>query len=293
LGADVHVWGRKLLRFVVDSLVILAAGAVFSALLFRLSPGTDTDARELDPRYSAKSIESIRAERARQHSLAGRSLSYFLAMSRGDLGTSESSGLPVSELMLDRLPITVRTVALGALIGFLAGAVSAGACALLLPRIAEFAASSAFLGLLSMPAGLLVLFAVFGRVPIEWAVGAAAAPRVYFYAVRLFGVHARAPYVTGALSAGVGPVRIAIFQILPALRSELAALFGFAVVTAIAAAIPAEVLSGRAGIGQLAWKSAMERDLPVVIAVTMAMIVASRAVTLISSLPARDLRPAA
>ena len=82
-----------------------------------------------------------------------------------------------------------------------------------------------------------------------------------------------------------------MFQILPVLHSELASLLGFAIIVGIGAAIPAEVLSGRAGIGQLAWKSAAERDLPVVIAVTLLMILASRGITLLSSLPARGLRP--
>lgn len=282
---------RRLLRFVVDSLLILAAGAIASVLLFRLAPGADTDERLLDSRLSERSRAAIIAERERSHSLTGRSAARFAAMVKGDFGVSEMSGTPVTELLRDRAPGSLSIVASGATIGFLAGSFAAVASILLLPKFAEVLAAAGFLSLLSLPAGLLTLFAVFGRVPLEFAVGASVAPRIYFYASRLLGQHRVAPYVLGAVAAGVGPVRIALFHVMPVLRSEFAALAGFAVITALAASIPAEVLSGRPGVGQLAWKSAMDRDLPVVLAVTIMMILVSRLVTLLSALPARDLRP--
>jgi len=138
-----------------------------------------------------------------------------------------------------------------------------------------------------------VLAAIFTRLPLELAVGAAVAPRVYFYASRLLARQRNAGYVLQAVATGIGPVRIAALHVLPALRSELSALAGFSIVTALAAAIPAEALSGRPGIGQLAWRSAMERDLPVLVAVTLCLLLASRAVTLLSDVPPRESRFAA
>lgn len=287
------MWTRRLLRFLIDSAVILAAGAAASVFLLRLAPGSGVDARELDPRFSAETIDAIRAERAaRDGNALRRTASAFAAMARGDFGASDTSGQPVSELLRQRVPETARTVFSGSAIGFVLSVAIAAGTVLLLPRAAEVAASAAFLGLLSLPAGLIALFAVFGRIPIDLAVAAAVAPRIFFLCAGLCARHRSAPWVLGAVCAGVSPLRIALFQVLPALRSELAALYGLALLIALGASIPVEVLSGRPGLGLLAWQSAMERDLPVVIAVTIIMILLARAVTLISSVSSGTTRPA-
>lgn len=286
------MWTRRLLRFLIDSAVILAAGAAASVFLLRLAPGADVDSRELDPRFSAATLDAIRADRAgREGNSLRRTAAAFTAMAKGDFGNSDTSGTPVSDLLRQRVPETAQTVFTGATIGFVLSAAIAVATVLLLPRATQVLASAAFLGLLSLPAGLIALFAVYGRVPVDLAVAAAVAPRTFFLCAGLCARYRAAPWVVGAVCAGIPPLRIAVFQVLPALRSELAALYGLAVLTALGASIPVEVLSGRPGLGLLAWQSAMERDLPVVIAVTVVMIVVARAVTLVSSVPWRAMRP--
>lgn len=277
----------KPLRFLFDSILILAAGVVASALLLSTGPGAGLDERELDPRLSARSIEAVRAEKERSHSLRSVLTTRALAMLQGDFGRSEILNVPVADLVRDRFLQSFVTVGFAATTGFVCAGVLAGAVTLLLPQALRATMSGLFLALMSMPAGLIVLLAVFGRVPIGLAVAAVVTPKIYFYAARMFGEHRDAAYVLAAASSGITPIRITLFQVVPAIQSELAALLGLAVATAIAATIPAEVLSGTPGIGQLAWKGAMDRDMPVVIAVTMLMVLASRAVTLISSFSLR------
>jgi ABC-type dipeptide/oligopeptide/nickel transport system permease component len=284
---------RRLARFLADTAILLVAGSLAATLLFRLTPGADSDPSDLAGGLSEHSIEARRAERRKQISSTGQSVQYFVGILRGDFGKSTLSGAPVSGLMLDRAPATLWLVLSGALLGLAAGLLIAGAVILIYPGTLEALSTTGFLGLLSLPAGLLVLLAIFTRLPLELAVGAVVAPRVYFYASRLLAKQRVSGYVLHAIASGVGPLRIAVFHIMPALRSELYALAGFAIVTALAAAIPAEALSGRPGIGQLAWRSAMERDLPVLVAVTLCLILASRAVTLLSAVPPRDSRFAA
>jgi peptide/nickel transport system permease protein len=49
----------------------------------------------------------------------------------------------------------------------------------------------------------------------------------------------------------------------------MAALAGVAVSLAFGASIPIEVLCDSPGIGQLAWKAALARDLPVLVTITV------------------------
>src|SRR4051812_44447675 len=101
---------RRILRFMLDSALILTVGAVASAALVSFTPGSELDERELNPQYSAESIAKLRAEREKAHSLLFGSVGFFKATLRGDFGVSESSGLPVSDLLRERVPVTLRTV---------------------------------------------------------------------------------------------------------------------------------------------------------------------------------------
>jgi len=58
-------------------------------------------------------------------------------------------------------------------------------------------------------------------------------------------------------------------HILPVAAPQLLALAGISVSLAFAAAIPVEVLCDLPGIGQLAWKAAMGRDLELLVNLTM------------------------
>ena len=51
---------------------------------------------------------------------------------------------------------------------------------------------------------------------------------------------------------------------------QLAALAGISVSLAFGASIPIEVISDTPGVGQLAWKAAMDRDLPLLVNITCA-----------------------
>jgi peptide/nickel transport system permease protein len=60
----------------------------------------------------------------------------------------------------------------------------------------------------------------------------------------------------------------------PALAPQLGALASLSMVSALSALVPVEVLFNVPGLGELAWNAAMNRDLPVLLAVTMIMAVA-------------------
>jgi peptide/nickel transport system permease protein len=57
-------------------------------------------------------------------------------------------------------------------------------------------------------------------------------------------------------------------------------------VTALSALVPVEVLFDVPGLGQLAWNAAMNRDLPVLLAVTLLMALAVTSSGMLSGQPA-------
>ena len=283
----------RLFRLCIDSVVIVILGAVAAGALVRVTPGSDVDVREADPRFSPESLQAMRKQRDEQRRVVGRSLTYFRAWLSGDFGVSETTGVPVRTLLAERLPVTIRTVSVGALGGFSAGVLAAATLTLAVGRFPHQFAAGAFATVLSVPSGVLALFAVFARAPVEFAVALAVAPRVFFFADRILAPRKLASWALVAHSSGMHPARVLVAHILPSAGPELASVAGLAIISALAVSIPAEVLSGNPGIGQLAWQSASERDVPVVIAVTVVMVVFSRAVTALSAITSKEAARAA
>jgi peptide/nickel transport system permease protein len=69
---------------------------------------------------------------------------------------------------------------------------------------------------------------------------------------------------------------------LPSVAPQLLALGGVSVSIAFGAAIPVEVLCDLPGIGQLAWKAATARDLPLLVAITFVVIVMTQVCNTVS-----------
>jgi peptide/nickel transport system permease protein len=60
-------------------------------------------------------------------------------------------------------------------------------------------------------------------------------------------------------------------HILPNVTSQLCALATLSIVTALGAMFPVEVIFTVPGVGQLAWSAVMNRDLPVLVAISLLM----------------------
>jgi peptide/nickel transport system permease protein len=60
-------------------------------------------------------------------------------------------------------------------------------------------------------------------------------------------------------------------HILPNVAPQLCALCTLSIVTALGALVPIEVIFTVPGVGQLAWSAVMNRDLPVLVAISLLM----------------------
>lgn len=250
-------------------LLTLWLAGLAGALLVRLGPGFGIDEQELDPRLSTQTRAAWRASHENERHVGRFYLHFLVRTLRGDLGVSRSLDRPVAELLRERFPTTLRTVALGLAIGWVAGLLLAAAdhCA----RSAAIDLMAALMSgtLLCLPASLMALLFVFLGAPPGLGIAALIAPRVFRYAHDLFVNAAAAPHVLTAWARGLAPLPILLRHILPCVRTQLLSLAGVSVSIAFTASIPIEAICDSPGIGQLAWQAALARDLPLLVNLTL------------------------
>jgi peptide/nickel transport system permease protein len=258
-----------LFKFVSRILLILLLGGFLGATLVRLSPGYGVDQEELDFRLSQASIQSIRQADVASGGLLAFYARSVLRLLHGDLGYSRNLQEPVRQLLAERLPETLRSVALALALGWLAGLGLAIATVLSRGGVLSIAASLLASVILCMPAAVLALLFVNAQLPGRLVLALVVYPKIFHYARSLLSRSAALPHVLLARAKGAGSLRVLLCHVFPVAGPQLLALAGVSVSLAFAAAIPVEALCDLPGIGQLAWQAALGRDLVVLVNLTM------------------------
>ena len=246
---------------------LLLAGFL-GAFLVRIGPGFGTDEREIDTRLSLASIEQLRRSAAADRNVLVFYGDYLRKALVGDLGYSRLLERPVRELLAERLPVTLRSVGFGWV-----GGVAAGLILAILVAAAGSALeiASAALGgvLLCVPAGLIGLLLYFAGLPVAAGIAAVVFPKVFFYTQSLLRDGLESPHVLASRARGLGPLRILLFQVVLPSGRTLLALLGVTLTAALGASIPMEVVCDSPGIGQLAWRAALGRDMVLLTGLTL------------------------
>lgn len=283
------MWKRVLLRRVLAIVATILLAGLVSASLARFAPGFDADESQLDSRLSRDSVDALRA----QHRAASDIFSYFghyiVRSVHGDWGMSESLNAPVRGLIADRLPISVGLLIPGLLLGYSSALLLAVLSTAVVRRFDPLA-TVVTAGLLSLPAAVLALAAIYENAPASLAIAGVVFPKVFSYSRNLLQKTYSLAHVDGARARGIGPARIFAHHVLPIIGPQLLALAGVSVSVAIGAAIPIEALCGIGGIGSLAWQAAMARDIPLLIALTAVVTVVTIAANTLAEVLTRPLR---
>ncbi len=269
MRAPGRFWLRALARHTARMLLVLMLGGFLGATLARMAPGFGQDAEELDSRLSRESVAALRQARGEDESLPGFYVHFLGRMARGDLGQSQTLQEPVRQLLAERFPETLESVGLGLALGWAAGLGLAIAAVMWRSAWADLTAGLAASVLLCVPAAVLALLFVIIQAPGRLVIGLIVFPKIFQFARNLLLRAASLPHVLTARAKGLGGLRVLIRHILPVAGPQLLALAGVSVSLALAAAIPVEVLCDLPGIGQLAWKAAMGRDLALLVDLTM------------------------
>jgi len=185
------------------------------------------------------------------------------------LGYSRSLNRPVLELLRDRVPETLYSLAIGVGGGWLLG------LALALPATwkrspAYSTAASLITGVfLCIPSAVLaLLFLVVGS-PGRIAIALVVFPKVFRFSRNLLIKTYAMPHVLTAKARGLSSLRILGWHVFPNIAAPMLALAGVTVSLALGAAIPVEVVCDYPGLGQLAWRAALARDVPVLVNLTL------------------------
>jgi len=261
--------GWRIARHGLAMAATVLLGGLLSASLVRFAPGFDVDENELDPRLNAASVQALRERRLREHNLARFYYDSLIRAAHGDLGTSLSLGQPVTTLLKQRLPLTLRLVSIGLAMSWsvaLALALSAAWWHNASYEVLTTIVSGTFL---CIPAAVLALLSVLWNVPGTLAIGLIVFPHSYRFARNLLAKAYSLPHIITARAKGLSELRILFCHAVPVVGPQLLAVAGVSVSTAIGAAIPVEALCGLAGVGQLAWQAALARDLPLLVNITV------------------------
>ena len=265
--------GRKITRRIarrgVGMVATVLLGGLLAAALVRLAPGFDVDEAQLDPHLNAESLRVLREARSDQRNIFRF---YFHSLKRaahGDLGTSLSLGQPVTRLLRERAPLTLRLVGIGLLLSWTVAMALALSAAWL--RVSAYDALTTIISgtFLCIPAAVLALLSVLWNVPGALAIGLIVFPRVYRFARNLLAKAYSLPHIVTARAKGLSEMRILFWHVVPVAGPQLLAVAGVSVSMAVGAAIPVEALCGLAGVGQLAWQAALARDLPLLMNLTI------------------------
>jgi peptide/nickel transport system permease protein len=277
--------GWAALRLVAVMLMASFAGA----MLMRIAPGFSSDDQELNSGLSAQSIQAIRQAHLSAANVPRFYGQYLAALVRGDLGTSRSLNQPVTDLLRERLPVTLVNLAFALAVGWLLGLSLAIAAQVWNVRVLTVLGNALTGTFISTPAAALALVFLLLRWPPAFAAALLVFPKIYRYTQNLLQESSEMPHVLTARAKGAGPWRVLAWHVAPSALPQLIALVGVSISIGIGVLLPIEVVSDVAGIGQLAWHAAQSRDLPLLVNLTMVVTFVTVCATLISDAAQRGL----
>ena len=256
-----------------------------STLLVRFAPGYLSDAREMDWRYAGAARAELSTEAARSISLPRMLRSEVGGWMHGDAGLSRQYGVPVAELILPRMGVTG-----GLLLRSLVLAWSLAGCASVLSSAGRNPSPlwqvPATLLLAIPTAAMATLCLLSGAGGPVLVMGLLLGARDFKFIHRALCKAWMGPDILQARAQGIQTRRILWKYVLPSVAAQLSALVSLSIVTALSALVPVEVIFNVAGVGQLAWNAALNRDLPVLLTATMIMALAVTLAGMASQNPA-------
>src|SRR5215471_17904100 len=126
--------------------------SVLGATLMRIAPGFGSDEQQLNSSLSSQSIQAIRQARLADSDIPRYYGRYLASLVRGDLGVSQSLNQPVRELLRERLPVTLRSIAIALSLAWFLGLALAVIAQLANSRLLNFVTEGLSGTLISTPA---------------------------------------------------------------------------------------------------------------------------------------------
>lgn len=254
--------GRTLL------LLLFAAGGTI--LLVRFAPGFFSDSREMDAKYAQAARVEIQEENSRQQSVELIAIHEVKGWLSGDFGQSRQYHVPVAQLIGGRVRVSALLLVKGIFYGWLLAICAALPISAL--RQGAVIWRLPFTLLLAIPTAAMATACILADAggPVLVLSLIIAAREFNFLRSLLEGAW-RSPHLLQGRAQGMPARALVTLHILPNVAPQLCALTTLSIVTALGALVPIEVIFTVPGVGQLAWSAVMNRDLPVLVAVSLLM----------------------
>ncbi|ALX67362.1 ABC transporter permease [Microbacterium sp. XT11] len=311
IGAEPRVRSAvPVLRTVLATLATAVAVfllATFATFALGAASGSNPAAVALGEVATQADVDRLNHQFGLDRPFLVRYLDWIAGAVTGQLGTSWFTGIPVADSIAQAFPVSL-SIAAGATIIALVGGFAGGVLAavtrggvvdrlitLLSTVAATVPAFVAAIGLILLFAYAIPLFPVAGYTPPDKGVGAwllclvlpsaalsldAGADIARQLRTSLVGTLGE-NFIVGARVHGLGPARIVVRHALPIASGPALSTLGVHAPRLVGGAVITEVIFGMPGLGQLANRSALQGDVPVVqgvLLVTIAVIVAVGAV---------------
>ena len=254
--------GRTLL------LLLFAAGGTI--LLVRFAPGFFSDSREMDAKYAQAAQAEIQAENNQQQSVSRIAIQEVKSWLSGDFGQSRQYHVPVAQLIGARVRVSALLLAKGIFCGWLLAICAALPISAL--RKGAVLWRLPFTLLLAVPTAAMATACILADAggPVLVLSLLIAAREFNFLRSLLEGAWC-SPHLLQGRAQGMPARALVTLHILPNVAPQLCALTTLSIVTALGALVPIEVIFTVPGVGQLAWSAVMNRDLPVLVMVSLLM----------------------
>lgn len=274
-------------KLTVRGITLLAALSLITFFLSDWIPGDYLSTLRMNPDLSPATIEAMRARTDLDQPWWVRYRSWCYSAAHGDFGTSLAYGIPVRQLLTDRLPATLQLNLASILLAWLTAILLGSAAARYAESPLDWLVRTTQALLLGLPEILLALAGL-------WLFGPT---RALPYAVLTLGalpvltVHVRSsvraaltdPAVQAAAQHGIGGARLWWSYILPLAAAPLISLAGLSFGGLLSASLLVEATLSVPGLGSLLLDAIQARDTAVVAAV-----VALSGVTLVAANLAAD-----
>lgn len=269
------ILGELFIQVTQVCLLVLAAATV-TYWSMSMVPGFNADPEQLNPRVGRAPAANPEVELARTDPL-GFSKNYLRSCLKGEFGYSWIYHRPNRELIAGRICTTLEVVAWGLVLAW-----TTSLCFSFVVVLNKTAGIDKLGGivaaiLICLPSALLSYFATYLELWPGLVIGAILFPKTYSYSRNIVTSVVQSHYVLMARAAGIPASALLFHHVWPAARPALLGLGAVSVNFALGAAVVVEVFSGIPGIGELAWRAAMGRDLPLVM--TLTLLVAGLTVT--------------
>jgi len=263
-------WAKTSLQRAGRTLLLMLFVAAGTILLVRCAPGFFSDTREMDAKYAATARAELQQQEQQQQSLRSIAVHEVKGWLHGDFGESRQYEVPVAGLIAPRIQVSAWLLVRGIFYGWLLAFCAALPISAM--RRGGYLAGLPFTLLLATPAAALATACILSDTggPVLVLSLLIAAREFKFLRSMLEGMWS-APHVLQSRAQGLPLHAIVRRHILPNVAPQLSALATLSVVTALGALVPIEVLFTVPGVGQLAWSAVMNRDLPVLVAVSLLM----------------------